>query len=86
MLDENLKLFAQAGAKVVSQLPQIWQVDGTDIILGGNINFKIQKKLYDILTLSKNYTLSKKTNIFQSQLISQFEGISQKFLSVLYHY
>jgi preprotein translocase subunit SecA len=33
---------------------------GTDIILGGNINFKIQKKLYDILTLSKNYILSKK--------------------------
>jgi preprotein translocase subunit SecA len=26
---------------------------GTDIILGGNINFKIQKELYDILTLSK---------------------------------
>jgi preprotein translocase subunit SecA len=56
---------------------------GTDIILGGNINFKIQKKLYDILTLSKNYILSKKTNIFQSQLINQFEGSSQKFLSVL---
>jgi preprotein translocase subunit SecA len=26
---------------------------GTDIILGGNINFKIQKTLYDILTVSK---------------------------------
>jgi hypothetical protein len=27
---------------------------GTDIIiLGGNINFKIQKELYDIITLSK---------------------------------
>jgi preprotein translocase subunit SecA len=42
---------------------------GTDIILGGNINFKIQKKLYDILTLSKNYILSKKTNILESHLI-----------------
>jgi preprotein translocase subunit SecA len=26
---------------------------GTDIILGGNINFKIQKTLYDILTVKK---------------------------------
>lgn len=32
---------------------------GTDIILGGNITFKIQKKLYDILTLAKNFKLSK---------------------------
>lgn len=39
--------------------------------------------MYDILTLSKNYVLSKKTTIFQSQLLSQSEGISQKFISVL---
>jgi preprotein translocase subunit SecA len=38
---------------------------GTDIILGGNINFKIQKELYDILTLSKNYKLSKKKDILE---------------------
>ena len=57
---------------------------GTDIILGGNINFKIQKSLYDILTLSKNYVLSKKTNILQSKLITKFEGTSQNFLSVLF--
>jgi preprotein translocase subunit SecA len=56
---------------------------GTDIILGGNINFKIQKKLYDILTLSKNYKLSKKTNILESSFLTQFKGSSQKFLSVL---
>jgi len=56
---------------------------GTDIILGGNINFKIQKELYDILTLSKNYILSKKINIFQSLLKNQFNCNSQKFLSVL---
>jgi preprotein translocase subunit SecA len=56
---------------------------GTDIILGGNINFKIQKKLYDILTLSKNYKLSKKENILESSLLNQFEGTSHKFLSVL---
>jgi preprotein translocase subunit SecA len=56
---------------------------GTDIILGGNINFKIQKKLYDILTLSKNFVLSKKKNILKASFINQFEGSSQKFVSVL---
>jgi preprotein translocase subunit SecA len=56
---------------------------GTDIMLGGNINFKIQKKLYDILTLAKNYQILKKGNILESFLITQFEGSSQKFLSVL---
>jgi preprotein translocase subunit SecA len=56
---------------------------GTDIMLGGNINFKIQKKLYDILTLAKNYQIFKKENILESFLVNQFEGSSQKFLSVL---
>jgi preprotein translocase subunit SecA len=56
---------------------------GTDIILGGNINFKIQKKLYDILTLSKNYILSKKKIFLESTFLNQFKGTSQKFLSVL---
>ena len=77
------EIIAQAGTKNSITIATNMAGRGTDIILGGNINFKIQKKLYDILTLSKNYTLSKKTNIFQSQLISQFEGSSQKFLSVL---
>lgn len=77
------EIVAQAGAKGSITIATNMAGRGTDIILGGNINFKIQKKLYDILTLSKNYVLSKKTNIFQSQLIKQFEGSSQKFLSVL---
>ena len=77
------EIVAQAGAKGSITIATNMAGRGTDIILGGNINFKIQKKLYDILTLSKNYTLAKKTNIFQSQLVSQFEGTSQKFLSVL---
>ena len=77
------EIVAQAGTKGSITIATNMAGRGTDIILGGNINFKIQKKLYDILTLSKNYILSKKTNIFQSQLISQFEGSSQKFLSVL---
>jgi preprotein translocase subunit SecA len=73
------EIVAQAGAKGSITIATNMAGRGTDIILGGNINFKIQKKLYDILTLSKNYILSKKTNIFQSQLINQFEGSSQKF-------
>ena len=56
---------------------------GTDIILGGNINFKIQKELYDILTITRNYILSKKTNILQSPIKNRFNCSSQKFLSVL---
>jgi preprotein translocase subunit SecA len=77
------EIVAQAGAKGSITIATNMAGRGTDIILGGNLNFKIQKKLYEILTLSKNYSLSKKTNIFQSQLINQFEGSSQKFLSVL---
>jgi preprotein translocase subunit SecA len=77
------EIVAQAGAKGSITIATNMAGRGTDIILGGNINFKIQRKLYDILTLSKNYILSKKTNLFQSQLINQFEGTSQKFLSVL---
>ena len=77
------EIVAQAGEKGSITIATNMAGRGTDIILGGNIKFKIQKKLYDILTLSKNYTLSKKTNLFQSQLMHQFEGSSQKFLSVL---
>jgi preprotein translocase subunit SecA len=77
------EIVAQAGAKGSITIATNMAGRGTDIILGGNINFKIQKKLYDILTLSKNHILSKKTNILQSQFLTQFEGTSQKFLSVL---
>jgi preprotein translocase subunit SecA len=84
---ENLRreseIVAQAGVKGSITIATNMAGRGTDIILGGNINFKIQKSLYDILTLSKNYLLSKKTNILQSQIIRKFEGNSQKFLSVL---
>ena len=77
------EIVAQAGKRGSITIATNMAGRGTDIILGGNINFKIQKKLYDILTLSKNYTLSKKKNILQSSLINQFNGSSQKFLSVL---
>ena len=77
------EIVAQAGKKGSITIATNMAGRGTDIILGGNINFKIQKKLYDILTLSKNYKLSKKTNVLESSLLNQFEGSSHKFLSVL---
>lgn len=77
------EIVAQAGTKNSITIATNMAGRGTDIILGGNINFKIQKKLYNILTLSKNYVISKKTNIFQSQFLNQFKGTSQKSLSVL---
>merc|ERR1712157_183509 len=57
---------------------------GTDIILGGNISFNVQKELYDILTFSRNYMLSKDRNIFKSPLRNQLKSYSQNFLSVLF--
>jgi len=77
------EIVAQAGQKGAITIATNMAGRGTDIILGGNINFKIQKALYDILTLAKNYTLSKNKNIVKSLLIKQFKGSSQKFLSVL---
>ena len=77
------EIVAQAGKKGSITIATNMAGRGTDIILGGNINFKIQKNLYDILTLSKNYTLSKSSNILESSILSQLKGSSQKFLSVL---
>jgi preprotein translocase subunit SecA len=73
MFEENQKLLHKLEKKDSITIATNMAGRGTDIILGGNINFKIQKKLYDILTLSKNYKLSKKTNILESSLLNQFE-------------
>ena len=79
------EIVAQAGKKSAITIATNMAGRGTDIILGGNINFKIQKELYDILTLSKNYILSNpKKNLLQSTLRNQFKSGSQKFLSVLF--
>ena len=78
------EIVAQAGKKGNITIATNMAGRGTDIILGGNINFTIQKTLYDILTLSKNYQLSTKRNILEATFLSQFKGCSQKFLSVLF--
>lgn len=78
------EIVAQAGQKGTITIATNMAGRGTDIILGGNINFKIQKELYDILTLSKNYILSKKINLLKSALKTRFTCSSQKFLSVLF--
>ena len=77
------EIVAQAGKQNSITIATNMAGRGTDIILGGNISFKIQKKLYDILTLSKNYIISKKINIFQCSFKNKFNCNSQKFLSVL---
>jgi preprotein translocase subunit SecA len=77
------EIVSQAGKKNSITIATNMAGRGTDIILGGNINFKIQKKLYDILTLAKNSKLSTKISVLESSILSQFEGSSQKFLSVL---
>jgi preprotein translocase subunit SecA len=77
------EIVAQAGQKGSITIATNMAGRGTDIILGGNINFQIQKNLYDILTLFKNYKLSKSFSLLEFSLIRQFEGSSHKFLSVL---
>ena len=78
------EIVAQAGKKGAITIATNMAGRGTDIILGGNIKFKVQKELYDILTFSKNYQLLKKVNIFESPLKTYLKTNSQKFLSVLF--
>ena len=77
------EIVAQAGKQGAITIATNMAGRGTDIILGGNIDFKIQKELYDILTVARNFVLSKKLNILQSPLKNQFHCNSQTFLSVL---
>jgi preprotein translocase subunit SecA len=77
------EIVAQAGKKGAITIATNMAGRGTDIILGGNINFKIQKELYDILTITRTYSLSKRVNILQSPLKNRLNCTSHKFLSVL---
>ena len=74
------EIVAQAGKRGSITIATNMAGRGTDIILGGNIKFKVLKKLYIILVGYKNQ-ITKINTIFP--LTSQFKGISQKFISVL---
>ena len=76
------EIVAQAGKKSSITIATNMAGRGTDIILGGNINFKVRKQLYNILVSYKNQSNSKKTNTIFS-LVKILSGISQIFLSVL---
>ena len=83
---ENVKreseIVAQAGEIGSITIATNMAGRGTDIILGGNITFKVRKQLYNILVSYKNQSNSTKLNkIFPLAKDSNFT--SQKFLSVL---
>nr|YP_010537110.1 preprotein-translocase subunit a [Lithodesmioides polymorpha]UYC30897.1 preprotein-translocase subunit a [Lithodesmioides polymorpha] len=83
---ENVKreaeIVAQAGKKNSITIATNMAGRGTDIILGGNITFKIRKQLYTILVLAKNQNKLNKSKLIFPLLMHLF-GTSQKFLSVL---
>ena len=85
---ENIRreseIVAQAGKQKTITIATNMAGRGTDIILGGNINFDIQKKIYNVLTLLKNYSILKNYNLFKFFSQTQFKYNSQKFLSNLF--
>lgn len=83
---ENVKreseIVAQAGEIGSITIATNMAGRGTDIILGGNITFKVRKQLYNILVSYKSQSsLTKLNYIFP--LSKDINFISQKFLSVL---
>ena len=76
------EIVAQAGKKGNITIATNMAGRGTDIILGGNIEFKVRKQLYNILVFYRNKYKSKKKNRIFS-LIKELDLCSQKFLSVL---
>jgi preprotein translocase subunit SecA len=83
---ENVKreseIVAQAGEIGSITIATNMAGRGTDIILGGNITFKVRKQLYNILVSYKSQSTSiKVNNIFP--LTKDINFTSQKFLSVL---
>jgi len=78
------EIVAQAGKRGAITIATNMAGRGTDIILGGNITFNVQKELYDISTFSRNYMLSKDMNIFKSPLKDQLKCHSQNFVSVIF--
>ena len=87
---ENVKreseIVAQAGEIGSITIATNMAGRGTDIILGGNITFKVRKQLYNILVAYKNYSASINNSSSQIKifpLVNDLSFTSQKFLSVL---
>ena len=76
------EIVAQAGNRNSITIATNMAGRGTDIILGGNIKFKVLKQLYTILVSYKTQIKSK-NSITVFPLTSQLRGISHKFISVL---
>ena len=76
------EIVAQAGKKGSITIATNMAGRGTDIILGGNIKFKIRKQLYMLLVSYKNQVNKEKIKT-AFPLIRQLIGLSQKFIIVL---
>ena len=79
-------IVAQAGKKKSITIATNMAGRGTDIILGGNVNFTIQKELYYILVLAKSELLlvrSKKVLRKNLQSIKLFNKSKYKIRSIL---
>jgi len=76
------EIVAQAGKKKAITIATNMAGRGTDIILGGNLKFKIQKEMYEILITVTNGIKKKQGNTIL-EIFNSFTTVSQKFLSIL---
>ena len=78
---KEAEIIAQAGKKGMITISTNMAGRGTDIILGGNLDFQTKKLLYYILAITKTYLNQQNNPIFT--IFHQFKKVPQKFLSVL---
>ena len=77
------EIVAQAGKRKSITIATNMAGRGTDIILGGNIQFKIRKYLYNLLVFYKNKNLSNSNN-FNFFVEQKGQKSSYSFISVLF--